>query len=85
MQPHAAERRHLERQIAYARPIFMILALGDLLEQPPQNRGPHAIPFVLGYLGVALVLLLLQYVPRSRASGACLLPPILWRWRFSAS
>ncbi len=54
MQPHAAERRHLERQITYARPIFMILALGDLLEQPPQDRGPHAIPFVLGYLGVAL-------------------------------
>jgi len=63
MQPHAAESRHLERQISYARPIFMILALGDLLEQPPQNRGPHAIPFVLGYLGVALILLLLQYVP----------------------
>ena len=43
MQPHAAERRHLERQIAYARPIFMVLALGDLLERPPQDRGPSAI------------------------------------------
>jgi len=57
MQPHAAERRHLERQLAYARPIFMVLALGDLLERPPQDRGPHAVEFVLVYLGVALGLL----------------------------
>ena len=64
MQPHAAERRHLERQIAYARPIFMVLALGDLLEEPPQARGPHAVAFVLGYLGAALALLLVEYVPR---------------------
>jgi signal transduction histidine kinase len=63
MQPHASERRHLERQITYARPIFMILALGDLLEEPPEMRGPHAIPFVLAYLAVALILLALQFVP----------------------
>ncbi len=63
MQPHAAERRHLERQITYARPIFMVLALGVLLEQPPQARGPHSVAFVLGYLGAALALLLLEYVP----------------------
>ncbi len=46
MQPHAAERRHLERQIAYARPIFMVLALVDLLDRPPSERGPHAVLFV---------------------------------------
>jgi signal transduction histidine kinase len=63
MQPHAAERRHLERQITFARPIFMILALGDLLEEPPEIRGPHAIAFVLAYLVLALALLILQYVP----------------------
>src|SRR5579863_3848123 len=64
MQPHSAERRHLERQITYARPIFMVLALGVLLEEPPQARGPHAVAFVLAYLGAALALLLLEYVPR---------------------
>src|SRR5438874_334299 len=42
----------------------MVLALGDLLAEPPQNRGSHAIAFVLAYLAVALGLLLLQYVPR---------------------
>lgn len=60
MQPHAAERRHLERQIAYARPIFMILALLDLLERPPSARGPHAVWFVTAYLCIALALALLQ-------------------------
>ena len=60
MQPHAAERRHLERQIAYARPIFMVLALVDLLDRPPSERGPHAVVFVTVYLIVSLVLTLVQ-------------------------
>jgi signal transduction histidine kinase len=60
MQPHAAERRHLERQIAYARPIFMVLALVDLLERPPAGRGQQAVLFVFVYLCVSLVLALLQ-------------------------
>ena len=63
MHPHSVEQRHLERQITYARPIFMVLALGVLLEQPPQARGPHAVAFVLAYLGAALVLLLVAYLP----------------------
>ena len=60
MEPHAAERRHLERQIAYARPIFMVLALVDLLERPPADRGPHAVVFVAIYLVVALLLATIQ-------------------------
>jgi len=32
MQPNAAESRYLQRQIAYARPIFLVLAVVDLLE-----------------------------------------------------
>ena len=60
MQPHAAERRHLERQIAYARPIFMVLALVDLLERHPADRGPLAVLFVTVYLCLSLVLILLQ-------------------------
>jgi len=60
MQPHAAERRHLERQIAYARPIFMVLALVDLLDRPPSERGAHAVLFVTVYLIVSLILALMQ-------------------------
>jgi signal transduction histidine kinase len=62
MQPHAAERRHLERQIAYARPIFMVLALVDLLDRPPSERGPHAVLFVTVYLIVSLILAFVQNV-----------------------
>jgi signal transduction histidine kinase len=60
MQPHAAERRHLERQIAYARPIFMVLALVDLLDRPPAERGPHAVVFVTVYLFVSVILAVIQ-------------------------
>jgi signal transduction histidine kinase len=60
MQPHAAERRHLERQMAYARPIFMVLALVDLLDRPPVERGPHAVLFVTVYLIASIILALLQ-------------------------
>jgi signal transduction histidine kinase len=62
MQPHAAERRHLERQIAYARPIFMVLALVDLLDRPPSERGAYAVLFVTIYLIVSLILALLQNI-----------------------
>src|ERR1700693_5590999 len=60
MQAHAAERRPLERQIAYARPIFMVLALVDLLDRPPSERGPHAVLFVSVYLFVSLILAAIQ-------------------------
>jgi signal transduction histidine kinase len=60
MQPHVAERRHLERQIAYARPIFMVLALVDLLDRPPSERGQHAVLFVTIYLFISLGLALAQ-------------------------
>ena len=60
MQPHEAERRHLERQIAYARPIFMVLALVDLLERPPAERGPHAVLFVAIYLFASVILAVIQ-------------------------
>ena len=66
MQPHAAERRHLDRQITYARPIFMVLALGVLLEEPPQARGTSTVAFILGYLGAALALLAVEHVVRLR-------------------
>src|SRR5579863_8585668 len=62
MQPHAAERRHLERQIAYARPMFMVLALVDLLDPPPAQREPHAVIFVIVYLIISLVLAVAQNV-----------------------
>jgi signal transduction histidine kinase len=63
MQLNAAERRHLERQITYARPIFLVLVLGDLLEESPQRRGSFGIVFAITYLGLALLLVLLEQIP----------------------
>jgi len=60
MQPLAAERRHLERQITYARPILMVLALVDLLERSSSQRGPHAVLFITVYLCVSLILAAVQ-------------------------
>ena len=58
MQAHAAERHYLERQIAYARPIFLALGLVDLLVQPAARRGPHALAFLTAYLAASLAIVL---------------------------
>ena len=55
MQPHAAERRYLERQIAYERPIFLVLALVGLLEGSASLRGHYAVAFISAYLCVSLL------------------------------
>ena len=63
MQPHAAERRHLERQITYARPIFLLLTLVDLLELRLLSER-RAIIFVAIYLGLALFFAVAQSLRR---------------------
>ncbi len=64
MEPHAAERRHLERQVTFARPIFMVLALVDLLELNPAGQDSRAVIFVFAYLCAALLLVLLEALRR---------------------
>jgi signal transduction histidine kinase len=60
----AAESRHLKRQEAYARPIFLVLAIVGLLEAGPVPGARRAIIFVGVYLGVALVFAALQSLER---------------------
>ncbi|MBI3669794.1 MAG: sensor histidine kinase [Acidobacteria bacterium] len=60
MQSHAAERRHIERQVTFARPILLVLALVELLELEPSAHPHRAILFVAVYLGAALVVALVQ-------------------------
>ena len=60
MQPHASERRHLEHQVTYARPIFLLLALVDLLELKPLLGERRAVLFVAIYLVLALALVVAQ-------------------------
>jgi len=63
MQPLAAERRHLERQISYARVVFLVLALTALFLEEPPERGGFSAAFLLVYLGLALAFLWLQRNP----------------------
>jgi hypothetical protein len=60
MQAHAAERRYLERQIAYARPIFLLLGLVDLLVRPDAQRGMYAVEFLCAYLAASLAIVFLD-------------------------
>ena len=64
MQPHASERRHLERQVTYARPIFLLLELVGLLELKPLLAERRAVIFVAVYLGLALVVAVAQNLRR---------------------
>ena len=66
MQPYASEHRHLERQITIARPIFLVLALVDVLELRPVGGDRRALLFVAVYLGAAVFLAILESFPRLR-------------------
>ncbi len=69
MQPHAAELRHLERQIILARPIFIVMAGLDLVILDP---GPTQLPIIsilAAYALLALGLVLRElFAPRGHAA-----------------
>jgi signal transduction histidine kinase len=67
MSPHETDRRHFERQIAYARPIIVLLALIALLEQPFSRSTKRSISFLVAYLVVALFAVLLEKLLRKRS------------------
>ena len=56
MQAHAAELRHLERQIILARPIFLVMAMLDLLVLNPAPASPLLVFFLLVYSLLAFAL-----------------------------
>src|SRR5258708_36700345 len=60
MQPVAGEGGHLERQITYARPILMVVALVDLLERSSSQRCPYAVLFIGAYLCLSLTFAAIQ-------------------------
>lgn len=59
-QPHPVERRHLERQIIYARVVFLVLALMALLLEERQGNSGQTASFLFIYLSVAVGTLWLQ-------------------------
>jgi signal transduction histidine kinase len=66
MSPQQKDRRHFERQIVYARPIFILLALLALLEQPPSLAARRSVSFLVAYLLVALLVTQVERLLRSR-------------------
>ncbi len=65
----AAESRHLKRQVAYARPIFLVLAIVGVLEAGPFPGAHIAILFLGLYLGIAMLFVVAQSLPRWQAFG----------------
>src|SRR6202163_1775767 len=67
MNPHETDRRHFERQIAYARPIIVLLALIALLQQPASLHARRTISFLIGYLVLSICAVLFEHVVSSRS------------------
>ena len=67
MSPHETDRRHLERQIVYARPIIVLLSILALLQQPDLQAAKRTISFLVAYLIVALAVIPLERFLRKRS------------------
>jgi signal transduction histidine kinase len=66
MSPHETDRRHLERQILFARPIVVFLALLATLQQTNPQEAKHSISFLVAYLIVALLVIAVERILRKR-------------------
>jgi signal transduction histidine kinase len=66
MNPHETDRRHIERQIAFARPIIVLLTLIAMLQQPSAQHANRPISFLTGYLVLSLCVILFEKIFPSR-------------------
>ena len=60
MSPHVSERRHIERQITYARPIIILLALIALFQQTSYNRAHPSFSILVAYFVLSLLAVLFE-------------------------
>jgi len=60
MSPHESDRRHIERQIAYARPIVVLLALIALFQQNPSHYAHPPFYFLIAYFVLSVLGLLFE-------------------------
>src|SRR2546423_2608626 len=67
MSPHQTNRHHFDRQIVYARPVFILLALLAVLEQPPSHELRPSVSFLVAYLVVSLLVTQLERLLRKRS------------------
>src|SRR5580693_1563447 len=66
MSPHQTDRHHFDQQIANARPVFILLALLAMLEQPPSREAHRSASFLVAYLIVALLVTQVELLLRKR-------------------
>jgi signal transduction histidine kinase len=66
MSPHESDRRHLERQILYARPIIILLSILSILEWPASIDAHQCLYFLFGYLLYSLALVAIDLVLNGR-------------------
>jgi signal transduction histidine kinase len=67
MNPHETDRRHIERQIAYARPITVLMTLIAMLQQPSSQHANRPISFLTGYLVLSFCVILFEKIFPSRS------------------
>ncbi|HKV25808.1 MAG TPA: sensor histidine kinase [Candidatus Acidoferrum sp.] len=67
MTPHDTDRRHLERQIVFARPIVVLLSLLALLQLPNPRGAERTISFLIAYFVVSLVVIPIERFLRQRS------------------
>jgi signal transduction histidine kinase len=67
MSPHQTDRNHFERQIVFARPIFILLSLLATLEKAPSRESRRSISFLVAYLLVALLVTQVERLLRRRS------------------
>jgi signal transduction histidine kinase len=66
MTSHPIDQRYFERQIVYARPIIIVLAILALFELAPSRGVRRSVAFLLAYLVLSLLVLRLESVLRAR-------------------
>jgi signal transduction histidine kinase len=67
MSPHQTDRHHFDRQIVFARPIFILLALLAVFEQPPSHEARRAASFLSAYLILAIFITQIERLLRKRS------------------
>ena len=66
MTSHETDRRHLERQILYARPIIILLSILAILEWPASLGSHRCRVFLFAYLFYSLALIVIDFVLAGR-------------------
>jgi signal transduction histidine kinase len=66
MTPHPTDQHYFERQIVYARPIIIVLAILALFELAPSRELQRSVSFLITYLLLSLVVLRIESLLRNR-------------------